>query len=52
LVDGELRTRSYEKDGETRRVTEVVIYTLDFLTPKPSEMASEEHIAEGDEPSS
>jgi len=26
LVDGELRTRSYEKDGETRRVTEVVIY--------------------------
>src|SRR5277367_2250896 len=37
LVDGELRTRTYEKNGEVRRVTEVVIATLDFLTSKPSE---------------
>jgi single-strand DNA-binding protein len=53
LVQGELRTRSYEKNGETRRVTEVVISTLDFLTPKARPMMDhavpEEHMRDGGE---
>lgn len=56
LVEGELRTRTYEKNGETRRVTEVVIHALEFLAPKPDGAAesavSGEHADCGDERSS
>lgn len=33
-IEGELRTRSYDKDGGTRYVTEVVAYNMEMLTPK------------------
>ncbi|HHZ8772851.1 TPA: single-stranded DNA-binding protein [Pseudomonas aeruginosa] len=36
FVDGELRTRSYEKDGETRYITEVV-GTFQMIDRKPVE---------------
>jgi single-strand DNA-binding protein len=35
-VEGRLRTRSYDKDGETRYVTEIVAQRVQFLGPKPN----------------
>jgi len=34
-VEGKLQTRSYEKDGQTRYMTEVVANTVQFLDSKP-----------------
>ena len=34
VVDGELQTRSYEKDGQKRFVTEVNVYNVHFCGPK------------------
>ena len=45
LVEGEIRTRTYEKDGEKRRATEIVASRVTFLDKKPS---AEEDAAEGD----
>lgn len=33
-IEGKLQTRSYDKDGVTRYVTEVVASDIQFLTPK------------------
>jgi single-strand DNA-binding protein len=35
-VEGKLRTRSYDKDGEKRFVTEIVALRVQFLGPKPN----------------
>ena len=35
IVEGALRSRSYEKDGERRTAIEVVATDVQFLTPKP-----------------
>ena len=35
-IEGELRTRTYDKDGATRYVTEIYASVLELLTPKPS----------------
>jgi single-stranded DNA-binding protein len=35
-VEGRLRTRSYDKDGEKRYVTEIVAQRVQFLGPKPN----------------
>jgi single-strand DNA-binding protein len=47
-IEGRLRTRSYDKDGETRYVTEIVAQRVQFLGPKPNggvtETAGEEDI--------
>ena len=36
-VDGRIQTRSYEADGQKKWRTEVVVETLQLLSPKPSE---------------
>jgi hypothetical protein len=36
LRGGRLRTRSYDKDGEKRYVTEIVAQRVQFLGPKPN----------------
>ena len=36
-VSGRLTTRSYERDGETRTLTEIIANSVDFLDPKPSD---------------
>lgn len=41
-VVGELQTRSYEKDGVKRSVTEVVADDVEFLTPKDATRKQEE----------
>jgi single-strand DNA-binding protein len=47
-VEGRLRTRSYDKDGETRYATEIVAQRVQFLGPKPNggvtEASAEEEI--------
>jgi single-strand DNA-binding protein len=35
-VEGKLSTRSYDKDGEKRYVTEIVALRVQFLGPKPN----------------
>jgi single-strand DNA-binding protein len=35
-VEGRLRTRSYDKDGDKRYVTEIVAQRVQFLGPKPN----------------
>lgn len=35
-VEGKLRTRSWEKDGVTRYITEVIVDNFTMLTPKSS----------------
>jgi single-strand DNA-binding protein len=35
-VEGRLRTRSYDKDGETRYATEIVAQRVQFLGPNPN----------------
>ncbi len=35
-VEGKLNTRSYDKDGEKRYVTEIVALRVQFLGPKPN----------------
>src|SRR3984957_4934440 len=35
-VEGKLSTRSYEKDGDKRYVTEIVALRVQFLGPKPN----------------
>jgi len=35
-VEGRLRTRSYDKDGEKRYVTEIIAQRVQFLGPKPN----------------
>jgi single-strand DNA-binding protein len=35
-VEGKLRTRSWEKDGQTRYITEVIVENFTMLTPKGS----------------
>ena len=35
-VEGRLRMRSYEKDGEKRYVTEIIAQRVQFLGPKPN----------------
>lgn len=47
-VIGRLVSRSYEKDGEKRTVTEVVVDEIEFLTAKPKE--PQEKISEDDYP--
>ena len=34
-VSGRLTTRSYEREGETRTLTEIIANSVDFLDPKP-----------------
>lgn len=41
-VQGKLTTRSYEKDGETKYITEVRVFKLDNLSPKKSAPATPE----------
>ena len=47
-VEGRLRTRSYNKDGESRYVTEIVAQRVQFLGPRPNggvaEVPSEDDI--------
>ena len=33
-VEGRIQTRQYEKDGETKYITEIVAHDIQFLTPK------------------
>jgi single-strand DNA-binding protein len=35
-VEGRLRTRSYDRDGERRYVTEIVAQRVQFLGPRPN----------------
>jgi len=49
LVEGELRTSSYEKNGERRYATDVVIRTLQFLSPKPADAPERAAAEENDE---
>lgn len=37
LVEGQITTRSYEKDGAKRTVTEVIVGRLEFCGSKPTE---------------
>jgi single-strand DNA-binding protein len=39
-VEGRLQTRSWEKDGETRYVTEIIATDMKMLGPKPDAHAS------------
>jgi len=41
-VEGKMRTRSWEKDGVTRYITEVVVDNFTMLTPKSSGNSSSE----------
>lgn len=47
-VEGRIQVRSYEKDGENRKMTEVVAARIEYLTPRseqePAFSASEEDI--------
>lgn len=38
-IEGKLQTRSYEKDGETRYTTEIVLTSFDFVGSKQQEDA-------------
>ena len=40
-VVGELQTRSYEKDGVKRYITEIIADEVEFLTPKETESHAE-----------
>lgn len=40
-IEGELRTRTYEKDGEKRYITEICGYSMEMLTPKSSDNKQE-----------
>ena len=40
-VEGKLSTRSYDKDGEKRYVTEIVALRVQFLGPNPNGGAAE-----------
>ena len=63
LIEGEIKTRSYDKDGEKRYVTEIVARSIEMLGGKensgggdrqrnsePSAGASSPGVAHGDEP--
>ena len=39
-IVGHIATRTYEKDGSTRNVTEVIVEELDFLEPKEHTVAA------------
>ncbi len=39
LIEGSIRSRSYEKDGETRNVTEILVSNLVLLGAKPEQAA-------------
>lgn len=45
-VDGELRTRNYEKDGQKVYVTEVLANNVEFLTPRSQAADSADATAE------
>ena len=47
LVEGELRTSTYEKDGETRYRTEIVGSQLEFVGSKKK--SNEDHNEQGDD---
>jgi single-strand DNA-binding protein len=36
-IEGKIRTRSYEKEGEKRYVTEILVDELTILTPRGSQ---------------
>ena len=40
-VEGKLRTRSWEKDGKTNYITEIVMDSMTLLTPKASRQGSD-----------
>lgn len=46
-VIGELQTRSYEKDGQKRYVTEIVADEVEFLSPRETREEPQESVAEG-----
>lgn len=39
-IEGKLQTRSYEKDGTTRYITEIVADSMRMLGPRPSEYSA------------
>jgi len=46
--EGKLQTRQYEKDGEKRYSTEIVVQNVRFLTPK-NEQSTQKQKAKGDD---
>ena len=50
-VEGKLNTRSYDKDGEKRYVTEIVALRVQFLGPKPNGGVAVDIVLEGAGPS-
>jgi single-strand DNA-binding protein len=48
-IEGELKTRSWEKDGTRHYMTEIIVDRIDFLTPKStSQSTSSDHLAEAE----
>lgn len=40
FVEGKLKTREYEKDGQKRYLTELVVNSMELLTPKGESVAN------------
>lgn len=51
VVEGKLTSRSYEKDGEKKYITELIVDKVHFcVSKKGKEESQEEHIADDDLP--
>lgn len=44
-VEGKLRTREYEKDGQKKYLTELMVDSLELLTPKGEGIGQQPHAA-------
>ena len=45
-ISGRLHTRTYDKDGEKRKISEIIVNEFDLLDPKPKDQAAQSETTE------